>query len=311
MKASDSHSDLSKSVLKTLLYFDIFKYPLTADEVFFHLQSNHVTTQDVAQELEKLNRENTVHSLDRFYSVQNDNALESRRKKGNQMAEQGLKIAFRKARLISRFPFVRAVLASGSLSKGYMDEHSDLDFFVVTAPDRLWISRMLLVLYKRIFLFNSHKHFCINYYVDDEHLEIEEKNLFTATELVTLLPLYGNDYCHRLFAANAWTREFLPNAKLRSSPGIGRAESSFIKRTAEKVIDLWGGSFFNKFFMRLTLTRWQKLYQQSFSKSDFEVAFKTRPHTSKNHVNHYQKKIMELYRQKLGEYQSRLGISLL
>src|SRR5690606_3777846 len=103
--------------------------------------------------------------------------------RGNLMANKFSDIARKKAKLISQFPFVRGVMASGSLSKGYADEKSDIDFFIITIPNRLWIARTLLVLYKRIFLLNSHKFFCVNYFVDEKHLGIEEKNLFTATEL--------------------------------------------------------------------------------------------------------------------------------
>ncbi len=123
-------------------------------------------------------------------------------------------------KLISRFPFVRAVLASGSLSKGYMDEKSDIDFFIITAPHRLWIARTLLVLYKRLFLGGSHKHFCVNYFVDEDHLEIEEKNLFTATELATVLPLYGAEQYKSLIKTNGWVRDFFPNYIARSTENV-------------------------------------------------------------------------------------------
>ena len=78
-------------------------------------------------------------------------------------------------KFISKFPYVRAILLSGSISKGYMDKDSDVDYFIITQPNRLWVTRLLLMLFKKIFLFNSRKVFCINYFVDSEKLEIEEK----------------------------------------------------------------------------------------------------------------------------------------
>ena len=44
------------------------------------------------------------------------------------------------------------------------------------------------------------KNFCINYFVDSENLEIQEKNIFTATELVTLLPTFGREMYENLYA---------------------------------------------------------------------------------------------------------------
>ena len=47
------------------------------------------------------------------------------------------------ASIIAAFPFVRAVGISGSLSKQYADENSDIDYFIITAANRLWIAKNL------------------------------------------------------------------------------------------------------------------------------------------------------------------------
>jgi hypothetical protein len=196
-------------------------------------------------------------------------------------------------------------MASGSLSKGYMDENSDLDFFVVTAPNRLWIARTLLVMYKRIFLFNSHKHFCVNYFVDTKHLEIEEKNLFTATELATLIPLYNDECYAALHASNRWLQDFFPNFRTRSVHGPEKMRSGFLKKPFEFLLNPFV-RVLDKFFLRMTLRRWKTLYGNRYEKKDFDIAFKTQRHVSKNHPKHYQKKILELYNLKLVQYKSLL-----
>jgi predicted nucleotidyltransferase len=88
--------------------------------------------------------------------------------------------------VIKRFPFVRGVFVTGSLSKNSSDSSSDLDFMVITRKGRLWIARTLLMLFKKIFLLNSYKYFCINFLLSEDNLEIEDKNVFTATEVMTV-----------------------------------------------------------------------------------------------------------------------------
>jgi hypothetical protein len=303
------HTTLSKSILKTLLYFDIFQYPLTRTEIFKHLSTNHVTPNEVAMELASLSNQSLVYPMADFFSVQNNSGLGSRRMKGNQMASESLLLAKKQGALISKFPFVRAVLASGSLSKDYMDEHSDLDFFVITKPNRLWIARMLLVLYKKIFLYNSHKYFCINYYIDEDHLEIDEKNIFTATELVTLIPLYGKEHYGQLIVANQWIKKYLPNHTGRSVDHVAAHRPSWMKRRLEDVINLVGANYLEQVFMGLLANRWEKRYRPAYSKPDFEVAFKAKEYVSKGHPNNHQKKILEAYEQKLTEFGSRLNIN--
>jgi hypothetical protein len=290
---------VDQHIVKTLLYYDIFNYPLKAEEVYRFLGTNHTDETTIRNSLERLVEQNHVFRFGELFSVQNDELLANRRRKGNAEAEKFLPLALEKAKVISRFPFVRAVMSSGSLSKGYMDEKSDLDFFIVTKPGRLWIARTLLVIYKRLFLFNSHKYFCVNYFVDYDHLEIEEKNLFTATELATALPLIGGEYYHRLHEKNSWMRSFFPNYKQRPVEGVPEGRIGWLKRTLESCFNFLGGDRLEKFFQHLTEKRWRNLYGKEYGSNDFQVAFKTKSYASKNHPNHYQKKVIEMYEQKV------------
>jgi hypothetical protein len=295
-----NHTILEENVIKTLLYYDIFQYPLKGSEVFCFLRINSVTEKDVIQCLDGLVQQKCVSKFGELYSLQPTETNIERRIKGNQEAKRYLPLAKQRALQISRFPFVRAVLASGSLSKDYMDENSDLDFFIVTAPSRLWISRTLLVIYKRLFLHNSHKQFCVNYFVDSEHLEIEEKNLFTATELATVIPLYGADYYHQLIAKNkSWLTEYFPNFKPRDAVAVPVHQKVFLKKVTEGVINLLVGKSLNLFFMWLTQRRWKQLYASHYNVNDFKIAFKTKEYVSKNHPRHFQKKVMDHYREQL------------
>ena len=88
MTKNIDHSPLSKSILKTLLYFDIFQYPLTISEIFAHLTTNHVTSDHVATELKRLSGLSIIYPVSGFISLHNSSLLGNRRIKGNQMAQQ-------------------------------------------------------------------------------------------------------------------------------------------------------------------------------------------------------------------------------
>lgn len=293
---------LQEHILKTLLYFDIFNYPLRSDEIFKFVGIHGVTERNVVNNLHELVTEGVLHCFNDFYSLQKNDQLVSRRIKGNKLAHQSLKIAQKQARLIASFPFVRAVMASGSLSKEYMDENSDLDFFIVTKPGRLWIARTLLVMYKRLFLANSHKYFCVNYFVDQAHLSIDEKNLFTATELATVIPLYNWEAYLQLHQQNGnWLKSFFPNFLPRKKDTVVDYRASKLKTVSEILLGFIGNPL-EKACMKLTLRRWERIYKQAYSDTDFKVAFKTNKYASKNHPRHFQRKVMDLYEQKLAEF---------
>jgi hypothetical protein len=307
VSGNKDHIVLEQSIMKTLVYYDIFHYPLKSDEVFKFLRSNSVTAHDVSEHLDLLAERNHLSRFGEYYTLQKNESDIRRRIKGNREAERYLPLARRQAKLIAKFPFVRAVFASGSLSKGYMDEKSDLDFFVITQPNRLWICRALLALYKRIVLNNSHKYFCTNYFIDTDHMEIEEKNLFTATELATLIPLSGDQYYLELMSRNLhWVANFFPNFE-PASIQVNNAKDSRWKMFAEQLLNFCFGNIGDKLLMLVAALRWKKQYRRSYSEKDFSIAFKTKRHTSKNHPNNFQKSVMDAYEELEAKYLSKLA----
>lgn len=299
---------LANEMIKTLLYFDIFHYPLTKEEILFFSPSL-CTADQVDMALLELLEKGLIHKFERFYSLQDDHSLIDRRIAGNKLATDKLKTANKISKLISWFPFVRSVMLSGSISKGYMDEKSDIDFFIVTAPGRLWITRTLLVLFKRIFLFNSHRIFCVNYFIDTENLEIEEKNLFTAIESITLVPTYGEKCYYEFWTNNEWVQQFFPNASPRDTATMQNG-NTLMKTMAEKMFSNRIGNAIDQYFMQLTLKRWQTLFSKHYSQKDFEVAFKTKKYASKNHPRFYQKSILDKYQDKISSFENNFNISL-
>ena len=151
------------TTLKTILYFSIFNYPVTKEEIFEF--SNSANDESLERELDSLIQEKVIYKIGDYYLKSNNPELVEKRLKGNAMAEAVMPKALKMANKISSFPYVRGVAISGGLSKGYFDEDGDVDYFIITSHKRLWIARTLLVLYKKVFLLNSKKYFCVNYFI--------------------------------------------------------------------------------------------------------------------------------------------------
>ena len=47
-------SSLGKSIIKTLAYYDIFDYPLKAEEIYYNLGTNSVSLTEIENEVEQL-----------------------------------------------------------------------------------------------------------------------------------------------------------------------------------------------------------------------------------------------------------------
>ena len=294
------HSDVSRAIIKTLLYSDIFSYPLTANEIYDRLELPCDDIDVVESELQQLVATNVVFRFDEFYALHNDVRLAIRRSGGNKMAREIMPLAVRRSRLIYSFPFVRAVMISGSLSKDFMDKDADIDFFIVTEPGKVWLTRGLLALFQRLVLFNSHKYFCVNYYIDHHHLGLDERNIFTATELITLKPVCGNEHYATLIRDNEWVKHYYPQFK----PVVPASEKSLAwwpKRFFERMLGPFSENL-DAFVMKKLSQRAYKIYGRHFEKRDFDVAFKAAPHVSKNHRGNYQRKITDKFNQRVAAF---------
>ncbi|MDC8005758.1 nucleotidyltransferase domain-containing protein [Aureisphaera galaxeae] len=294
--------------LKPLLYFSLFRYPLTLEEIFAFSESD--SKESLHRELKDLVKDSVVYNIDGFYSCENDEYLIERRLKGNEGAKQIFTKTDKVSRFISRFPYVEGVAVSGSLSKGYFDEEGDIDFFIITTPKRLWIARTLLILYKKLFLLNSRKYFCVNYFISADSLEIQEKNRFTATELVTMIPMYGNGSFGELYEKNKWAYQILPNKEFAEGMlGLKPVEKPRLTRGLEKLLNTRLGDAVDNFFLRITHKKWRAKFNNMDRKS-FDVAMKSTKEVSKHHPQNFQKKVIDRLNEKYQEYQEKYNIHL-
>lgn len=292
--------------LKTILYFSLFSYPLTLEEI--HSYTTHENIDNTLEELNQLVEQNIITKIDDFYIYNNDYDSITKRLQGNVEAEKIMKIASIKARFIAKFPYVKAVGISGSLSKGYFDEKSDIDFFVITQPNKLWISRTLLILYKKIFLLNSRKYFCINYFISTKQLEIVEKNRFTATELKTLIPLQGKVIFEEFYAANLWINDYFTHF----NPNLVHTEQNSVSNVSNVIEFLLNNQIGNQIdvlFKKITIQKWHTKFN-FLHKNDFNVALKSTESISKHHPSNFQKKVIISLNQKIEEVQNKFNIRL-
>ncbi|PKP30404.1 MAG: hypothetical protein CVT99_13855 [Bacteroidetes bacterium HGW-Bacteroidetes-16] len=286
---------LQQHIESTLTYFELFSYPLTATEI--HRFLNVVCSiSDVEDQLVLMKKNGKVVCSEQgYYSRLHQPRWSVERDMGNKRAEKLLKLSSRFVRVIKRFPFVEAIAISGSLSKYYADKDADIDYFIITTTNRLWIARTLLHLYKKLTFLRGHQHYyCMNYFIDQSALEIGDKNIYTAIELVTLLPVYNQEAILKLKHQNGWFAEFLPNENLNQDERfLLPMNNGFFKSFLESFINVLWAKRLNQFFMRLTDRKWRaKWKKKSFPMDTYNQALHTSLHVSKNHPDDFQFQVL-------------------
>jgi hypothetical protein len=293
--------------LKAILYFSIFNYPLNKDEIFKFSKTQK--REDLVAELKELESKKVIENVDGFYIYKDTASIVKRRLTGNEHAKQVLPKAFKRAKFIAKFPYVESVSLSGGLSKGYYDDDGDFDFFIITKTKRLWIARTLLILYKKVFLRNNKKHFCVNYFISDQHLEIHEKNIFTATELMTLIPVTGSAIFQKFMMHNTWPKSYLPNVTINNSEGIIEVKKPVLPRIIEAICHSKLGNMLEAFFRKVTLNKWKKKFT-TLSKKELDIAMKSTTDVSKHHPQNFQKKVINALNKKYLEVKEKHEIIL-
>jgi hypothetical protein len=303
-----NQAQVKENILRTLLYYDIFSHPLKPEEIYIFLPNNSVPEPEILGMIKRFSAESDNHFAEKngfIYVKPNDHFVERRLTK-ERLARRMWLAARIMTHIIKRFPFVRAVFITGSLSKNSSDKISDIDYMIVTSKNRLWIARTLLILFKKIFLLNSYKYFCLNYFITEDNLEIPFKNVFTATEVAYIKATFNTDIMNSFVMANKWIKEYFPNYKildpyLHSSGFKVNNRKSIVQKLIEI---LFSGSLGNKldnYFLEKTSLHWNRKYS-SLEDGDRKLLFRTERNVSTAHPGDMQRLILKKYNEKLRQF---------
>ena len=218
-------SEISQAAFDTLLYSDIFDFPLTASEAYKYLSGSVATFGDVCK---ALNSEPRVMQKRGYYCLVERAEIVWLREQRELRSKKLLPYALAYGRIIGALPFVRLVALTGSLAVHNISTNEDFDYMLVTEPGRLWTARAFVMLLGRLTRLWGHT-ICPNVIVTENCLEWSRHDLYSARELCQMIPISGMDMHQRLMAANSWVKGFLPNAYqeiIRSPLKEGRLENT-------------------------------------------------------------------------------------
>lgn len=309
MVGHDRQISIRQGVLNTLQYFHIFRHPLLFDEIH-RFSGINTGKKELKAVVDEMMGAEDIYYIDGYYLLEKNASFVHNRKIGSTRAQLLMQHAQRSANVISRFPFVKNVSISGSLSKGYANEKSDIDLFIVTQKNRLWICRSFLHLYKKFTFLRGKEHsYCMNYFIDESKLCLEEQNIFTATELATLIPMYNTEIHRELILANKWWAvKLLPNVPWNTDMVFSEQNNNILRRIAESVVNICLPKFLNLSLMFITDSWWKLKWRlKKYPMQDYDLAMKTRWYVSKNHPLNYQKKILHKVQQEEAKKKEKIA----
>ncbi len=244
-------STFEKAVFEALVYFELFHFVPTVAELH-RLVGVDIDVESFEDFL--LNMEGIVYEGG-YVSLKGSEDLIRRRQGRHRVSILKIMQGQRWGKRLGRIAGVRAVFLTGSVAAGNGFESDDLDFLIVTSAGRLWLVRLLLFL--AIQLWNPDVDLCLNYLVaaSDGAMQMD-RNLYVATELALMVPVYDEGYYTRFMRMNEWRYEFRPN----SFPYPVRLHKpSILKRVGDMVLSFPLFSFLDWLEMKRAIARMRKL----------------------------------------------------
>lgn len=295
----DKGSPIAEAILRTLLYASIFDFPLTEAEIHHFLIERRATPAEVHAALTESGwLASRIEQCDGWYVLRGRMDLVATRKSRAAAAESLWPTAERYGRLLARLPFVRMVALTGSLAmRNPAYARDDIDYLILTAPGRVWLTRLLCVAVVRWARLRG-VGLCPNYVLAATALHQEPHDLYLAHELAQMIPLSGHALYEAMRRANPWTNRLLPNAAQpfyatpdRSPRGVGR----FAQRALEI---LFGGP------LGSWLEDWEKRRKQrKFARIAEQVgAARLDSERVKGHFDDHGARILGQYFANLSEY---------
>lgn len=255
---------LEKSILRTVAYFSAWNYPVTAWEIWRYLDR----PVKLSMVLDQLDNSDGLRSIlrrkDGFYFLADDEELVTARLRRYAISQKKMKRALAVSRVLSFFPWVRAIAVYSSLSFAFAGNNSDIDLFVVTASKRIWSARFFINSFLKIFCLrptkNKHRDkICVSFLATEENLSLRQTikgddDWHYPISHSQFMFIYDEKAIAQKFAtANSWLQNKFPNIFF-CQPIMGwliKPRLALGKKIMEKIFSLIPESWFRRWQWRL------------------------------------------------------------
>lgn len=277
-----------RAVKRTLCYSAIFNYPRSCFQLYTFL----ITKKDFEEKfflksLRRLVKKKHIKARGGKYYLPYIRPLSWNLR--NKYSQELLKESSLGVNMLKTIPWIKMLSVTGAVAANNAEKDDDVDIFIITQKNRMWLSRFFVYLILKIINKYSQgekekRKFCCNLFVDETNIKWDKnkQNIYVAHEILSMHPLINRDEMYfRFVDANSWTLKFFKNYHVEIPTKFSKKDVS-----QSKFIDA-----VENFFRKVQLAYMKNKKTTEITKKDF-IHFNKFDHS---------KEILNTYKENLGK----------
>jgi hypothetical protein len=224
---STGYSSSEKAILRTIIYSDIFSFPLSEEEVWNFLMGDKKTDRASFKKSLKHLTESALRKKGDFYSLKGKEENILRRQANIKLVRRKLQLAKKAAYYLSHIPTISFIGVSGGVAIGNANHDDDIDLFIIVKKGKLFVTRLWVIFLLEILDMRRKRDdsktdvsdkICTNLFIDEASIAWPKRkqDVYVAHEIAQVKPLFErNDTYGKFFNANLWIKNFLPNVSMK------------------------------------------------------------------------------------------------
>ena len=212
---------IAKRILLTLAYTEQFTFPLNQKELYSRLLvSSFVDLKSFINALNYLKRKNLINYFKGYFfvsglSLKHMNNLAETRKSRAKFAQKKWQELNKFINFAKYIPFITGIAITGSLAVNNTIKDDDIDFMIVTTPNRLWLTRLIVTFYasikgkRRSFSNEESNSWCFNLWVEETDLQLpaNSRSVYESYEVIQAVWVVSkNGVASKFRKLNNWTK---------------------------------------------------------------------------------------------------------
>ncbi len=263
MDNNQDKTNLQEAIVRTIAFFDLFSYPLTGFEVWKYLDVKCELTEvleNIAKKspLVPLFERGQVERKNGFYFLAGREEIIKERMARYNYSDKKFKRAVLLSRIFKFIPWIKMIAVGNIIGAHNLKKESDIDLFIITEKNRVWLTRLFCVLIIKILGLrpkpeNMRDRICLSFFISEENMDLErlmlsgahndsgERDIYFIYWLAGLVPIYNRDNIYNKFiGANNWLKNYLPNWE-RGEVNYRRDAGKGFSRFYRDVVDMFFG----------------------------------------------------------------------